>query len=251
MVPATPAAREVKPEFDPRLAEVYDAECPWGPDDDFFVDVARRGRRLLDLGCGTGRLTCALALAGHDVTGIDPNPASLAWARGKPGAERVRWIEGTSSDAPQRAFDVALMTSHVSQVFVTDAAWAATLRDVRAALVDDGVLAFDMRNPAARAWESWTEAATRGEVALSDGSGVQTWVEVENVVDNVVTFTWANGFADGAFVGGSDSLRFRTYGELVTSLLGAGFVVTECYGDFVRTPFTTAAHEIVVVATAR
>jgi hypothetical protein len=48
---------------DPRLVTVYDAECPWSRDDDFFVSVLadEPATDILDLGCGTGRLAIALA----------------------------------------------------------------------------------------------------------------------------------------------------------------------------------------------
>jgi SAM-dependent methyltransferase len=105
---------------DRRLVEVYDAEYGWGPDDDAFLSFVEEtpAARVLDLGCGTGRLTLAMARAGHRVTGVDPARASLDDARRKPGAERVTWIEGTAALIPDAAFDVAVMTSHVAQFFV-------------------------------------------------------------------------------------------------------------------------------------
>ena len=71
----------------PRLVEVYDALCLWSREDDFFLSVVDEtpGARVVDLGCGTGRLTLALAAAGHRL------PASTRRerhgpARTKPGA---------------------------------------------------------------------------------------------------------------------------------------------------------------------
>lgn len=43
--------------------------------------VPRAGGRALDVGCGTGRLTFALAKRGYDVLGIDPNERVIELAR--------------------------------------------------------------------------------------------------------------------------------------------------------------------------
>ena len=50
------------------------------------------GLEVLDLGCGTGRHTLWLAGAGARVTAVDFSEGMLAEAKGKPGAERVRWV---------------------------------------------------------------------------------------------------------------------------------------------------------------
>ena len=62
----------------PVLVQVYDALFGWSRDDEFFMSVvnASSAARVLDLGCGTGRLALAMAADGHEVTGVDPARAS-------------------------------------------------------------------------------------------------------------------------------------------------------------------------------
>lgn len=164
---------------DPRLIEVYDALGPWGPDDDYFLALVDEtpGARVLDLGCGTGRLALGLAAAGHSVTGIDPSRAALVAARTKAGAERVTWIHGTAQSAPEGNFHIAVMTGHVSQ-FLSESEWTSALRALWRALVPAGTLAFHAYDPEARAWERWNPKDSRREVALRADATVLMWTEV-------------------------------------------------------------------------
>ncbi|MGC4794978.1 class I SAM-dependent methyltransferase [Micromonospora saelicesensis] len=233
-----------------RLVPVYDAECRWGPDDDFFQTVVDEtpAARVLDLGCGTGRLTIALAAAGHTVTGVDPADASVAAARAKPGGERVTWLAGTSALLPERAFDVAVLTSHVAQFFVDDAEWARTLADLARALVPGGRLVFDARDPADRRWERWNPVDSHRLVMLPDGGEVRAWTEVTGVRDGVVDFTHHYHFDDGEELLSSASLRFRTEAELRTSLTRAGFIVDRVHGGWHGEPVGHGDGEFVVLA---
>jgi ubiquinone/menaquinone biosynthesis C-methylase UbiE len=74
---------------DPRVAGAYDAEHN-GRDiavDDvpFYVELAKEaaaaGHRVLELACGTGRVTLPIAEADVSVTGLDGSPAMLEVAR--------------------------------------------------------------------------------------------------------------------------------------------------------------------------
>lgn len=80
---------------DARLAAIYDACNPPTPDLAFYLAHAgTTSTRVLDLGCGTGRLATALAARGYAVVGVDPATAMLDVARHRDGGDRVRWIQG-------------------------------------------------------------------------------------------------------------------------------------------------------------
>ncbi|MGN9891772.1 class I SAM-dependent methyltransferase [Micromonospora sp. L31] len=60
--------------------------------------VTKANEQALDLGCGTGRNALALARSGYSVTGIDFSPAALSIARSRPGADQVKFVEGSVTD---------------------------------------------------------------------------------------------------------------------------------------------------------
>src|SRR5262252_8845946 len=141
----------------PRLAQIYDALEPDRPDLDLYAGIVTEfgARTLLDIGCGTGTFACLLAERGVEVVAVDPARASLDMARSKPGAHRVRWVEGDLTALPPLHVDMATMTGNVAQVFITDEEWDSTLRGIRDALRPGGRLVFEIRDPAKQAWLEW------------------------------------------------------------------------------------------------
>ena len=162
---------------EPHLAEVYDPLDPDRGDLDAYAAMVDEfaARSVLDIGCGTGTFACLLARRGVTVTGVDPAQASLAVARSKPGADRVRWVLGDATDLPPLQVDLATMTGNVAQVFLTDADWAATLRAAHAALRPGGRLVFETRDPAAKAWLEWTRERSYRRTEIPGIGAVRTW----------------------------------------------------------------------------
>jgi ubiquinone/menaquinone biosynthesis C-methylase UbiE len=106
--------------------------------------VADRPRHVLDLGCGTGTLTIAIAKALPDavVTGIDADPEALGIAANKARQAGVGFglHRGFSADMP---FSNAQFDCIVSSLFfhhLTRDAKIETLREVRRVLAPEGSL---------------------------------------------------------------------------------------------------------------
>src|SRR5689334_19653015 len=104
-----------------------------------FVDaMLGRGAKVLDAGCGTGRLGGYLAAAGHDVVGVDLDPALIADAQAHhPGA---KWLVGDLSelDLAER-FDVVVSAGNV-MTFVAPSTRVEILRRCGRHLGDGGRL---------------------------------------------------------------------------------------------------------------
>ena len=80
---------------------------------------ARPGDSLLDVGCGTGWFSRRAVADGLVVTGLDPNPTWLDYARGR-SSPAVSWVEGDARALPfaDASFDHVL--SIAALCFVDD-----------------------------------------------------------------------------------------------------------------------------------
>jgi SAM-dependent methyltransferase len=235
----------------PRLVALYDTLNPAAADTAFYLALAAGKDRVVDLGCGTGLLACEIAVQGARVIGIDPAAAMLQVARTRPHAERVDWIEG---DARALALlppaDLVVMTGHVAQVFIDDSVLLETLKAARYALRTGGALAFESRNPAARAWEAWTPACSRRNIGVEGIGEVDVWLDnVTESPHSVVRFrTHYKFLASGNELISESALRFRSQDELAALLDQAGFGHLDWFGDWERAGVSADSRELIVVA---
>ena len=111
---------------------------------------AGNGMRALDLGCGSGFQSLALARLGFDVTAIDTSASLLDELRVQPDAERVTPICGDMRDASlytaRGPFHLAVCMGDTLTHLNSRDEVEALFRSVRAALEPDGTLVLGFRD---------------------------------------------------------------------------------------------------------
>ena len=116
--------------------------------DRLLLSALPSGARILDLCCGTGHVTKAVAERGFDVVGIDGSLEMLRFARGNvPAASFVHANACAFAMAP--AFDAAIATFDSINHIMSAAELSALLANVRGALKDGGRFVFDINDEAA------------------------------------------------------------------------------------------------------
>jgi SAM-dependent methyltransferase len=210
----------------------------------FYVAEARAGGGpALEVGCGTGRVTLAIAAAGTAVVGLDGSAAMLAVAREKvgraaPGVRgRVRLL---CADMRRYAFRTrfarVLLPYRVFMALETEADQHAALAAARDALAEDGRLVFDVVEPgerlrAALDGELVPLSPTGREIERPDGGReVERFTYRYDPATRIVetTFVYERESAAGAVVERAfepQRSRYSFPDEIEHLLAGAGFEV--------------------------
>jgi SAM-dependent methyltransferase len=152
------------------IAALYDA-VPFAADIPFYLDLAARAKRVLELGCGTGRLLLPLAQAGSQVVGVDASRAMLARARQRLAhaprelRERVELREGDMRALElEGRFDLVVVATKTFFYVMTPSDQRRMLSGVARLLEPRGIVALDLLNPTLE-WLSRPAGSVRQDVA--------------------------------------------------------------------------------------
>ena len=228
-------------------ADFYDAYFV-GVDGDvgFYTEEAvRSGSPVLELGCGSGRVTLPIARSGVDVVGLDKSRDLRELARRKATSEvgeRVSFVCGDLTDfCLTRQFALIAIPYRTFQHLYAVADQEMALQCIHEHLTRDGLLIFDTFDPhQLLVGEGWCSGLRKDTDFIHPESGrrVVVWYDRDydpqlQLLEQELVFEELE--PDGAVCSRSSrrlTLRHSHRWEMEYLLERCGFVVEALYGDF-------------------
>jgi len=231
----------------------------------FYLAVAARAQpqTVLELGCGTGRITLELARAGYLVTGVDAVPAMLERLRhnmfelSRDIVARIRIRPGDACNYREQGKRFGLVIApfnllqHLDEAGLTD-----LLRNARAQLADTGRFACDLFAPMPTSTtldEPDFSGLERRALPRSAGTLLVDRRERYDRSQRVLTTTvrCRRLGADDSLVGSEQRTLCRrqwTRDQLLQVFATAGLVVEACYGNVDLSPWQVDSPRIMIIA---
>jgi SAM-dependent methyltransferase len=248
-------------DFD-RFARFYDRDYESFQDDlALYLGFAERtGGPLIELGCGTGRLTLPLAQAGYDITGVDMSPRMLEVAQAKVDqadlGDQVTLLLADMREVqlPQR-YRLAFIAINSFMHLTTPEDQLAALQAWRRLLLPGGLLIIDVDSPDPR---HLLEADGRLDLHgrwFDPDTGATVLKQMSRMVDAArqlyhVLFIYDEIFPDGemrrTLAPFQARYLYRFEGELL--LDKAGFTPEQVYGSYDLDPYGNDSERMIFVA---
>jgi SAM-dependent methyltransferase len=258
---------EEKALYDGFIAGYYDSSpilVQRKQDVEFYIGEARRyGDPLLELGCGTGRITLAIAEAGYRVVGLDISERMLERAIEKRGAlrrearERVHLVQGdmTKFDIGEK-FRTVVIPFRPFQHLLEVEEHLGCLNCVRKHLAPGGhlILDFSQTDPERMHEPAFQKESLLIEYDLPDGRHIILSERVaafhralqRNEVEMIFGVTHPDGKQERLVM--AWTLRYFFRYEVEHLLARCGFRVEAVYGNFDRSPLQDNSPEMIFVA---
>jgi SAM-dependent methyltransferase len=235
--------------------EIYDLENQgFEPDGLFLLDYAKKlAGPVLELGCGTGRVTIPMAQDNIDITGLDLVPGMIERARQKAGDLPIQWvIDDARTFQLEQTFRLIFETGSVFQHLLTRPDQEAYLARVREHLEDDGLFIIAVMFPqpdlfdaveTEKVWFTY-KSPTGREIRVS---GTEFYDPIRQVKLETAYRRWTDENGQEILKVAPLSLRFVFPQEMEALLHYNGFKILERYGDWDSSPLTGESTLMVLV----
>jgi SAM-dependent methyltransferase len=250
--------------------QLYDIAVPdWPGEIDFYrtmaIEIKEKAGAVLEIGCGTGRVTLQLAQEGISIVGMDLSPAMLNIARQKSyEVPNVRWVEGDMLAFDlEECFDLIIIPGHSFQFMLTPEDQIASLKCIRRHLAPHGKLVLHINHDDL----NWlgdlsegrgTDFQLKGEYPQNSRKGsVRAWTawsydastQTASAMD-----AWEFIGENGEVLERKESTPKRLHCvfpfEMEHLLARVGFEVEALYGDFFRDKLQNMSPDMIWVARA-
>jgi ubiquinone/menaquinone biosynthesis C-methylase UbiE len=234
----------------------YGAVPSLGPDANFYRELAARsGGKVLELGCGTGRVLLPISAQGTTCVGVDKSPAMLEQFRSKPGAGAV-----TLTCSPMESFDLngqrfrlVFSAFRAFQHLDTVEQQLACLARVRAHLEPGGMFAFDVFNPRVERMVAENEAEALDIEFNFKGRAVKRFTSIsrdraKQLMEVTMRYVEDGGARPATETVVTFSMRWFWRYELEHLMHRAGFSNVTIYGDFDQSAVDRNSPAFVVLA---
>ncbi|ERI09639.1 class I SAM-dependent methyltransferase [Aneurinibacillus aneurinilyticus] len=216
---------------------------------------------VLDLGCGTGRISIPMALKGIEVVGVDASEKMLEKARAKADMaqvnDKITFIhDDMRTFELGRTFQLAMIPYRSFLHLLSVKEQMAALRQVSKHLAEGGLLALNVFVPTIQhLYEQNEKSSTRG-IYMIPGSEDRLVVWDYTRYDHFrqiaeIIRQYERTDQDGVVVQRVVSplhIRYIFPSELHHLLRLAGFGIVERYGDFSKKAFDSESTELIVIA---
>ncbi len=245
-------------------ADLYDSVYSYVRDDiPFYIEEAlAAGGPVLELGCGTGRVTIPIAAAGVDITGVDSSMAMLTVARRKaevlPESARLQLVEGDMREGYLgQKFNLVIIPFRGFLALMTVEDQMSALSIISSHLVPGGKLVFDVFVPDLDTLVQESDASYHLRDVTDPETGRRLVLWHQNACDNLAQTMDARITVEELDEMGvverrcylDFQLRYAHRWELHHLLTTCGYTVDNLYGNFDRTPLGEDSADMVWVAT--
>jgi SAM-dependent methyltransferase len=249
------------------IAELYDVTYASRSleDVDFFVEQSRKTTgRILELGCGTGRVLIPVAISGREVTGLDISLHMLRKCREKLSEQpkdvqaRVRLIQGNMADfSTGEHYSLATVPFRPFHHLISIEEQKACLNRINQHLTPQGRLIIDLLNcfpPAMYDPKYWVEQETQKDLKLPGGRTLRCTTRIadfhrDQQINDLELIYYIND-PDGKVerLVQAFPLRYFFRYEVEHLLELCGFSVLDLFGDYDKSKFFNDSPEMIFVS---
>jgi SAM-dependent methyltransferase len=229
-----------------KIAHLYDEYVTTQFDVPFFLDCTRGCESVLELMCGTGRVSIPLLKAGVPLTCVDSSPDMLAVLHRKLAADNlsapVHEMDVCALDLGRR-FDRIILPFHAFAEIVAPDDQRRALQSIRRHLAEDGLFVCTLHNPPVRLRCVDGDLRPGTDHPMPDGgslrvSRVESYDPSSRLVSGAQTYEVYSG--DGALTETqSIEIRFFVHDRagFASLIQSQGFAVESLYGDYARSAY--------------